>query len=159
MYQRTLYLYIPKIRCPGLEAYVAYLLDLDYDKFREKFQDFKEQFLRLRVLFLDYLIKIDDNTLLQTHDITDIATGKDTRYINCDRFFENYNDYHSVATPFKQMELLIMCESMKLKMEQIAKDTAKQEQQEAAQKEKPDETARQTGRARKQKTKKDDIDR
>jgi hypothetical protein len=42
------------------------------------------------------------------------------------------------------MELLIMCESMKLKMEQIAKDTAKQEQQEAAQKEKPDETARQT---------------
>ena len=158
LYQRTLYLYIPKIRCPGLEAYVAYLLDLDYDKFREKFQDFKEQFLRLRVLFLDYLIKIDDNTLLQTHDITDIATGKDTRYINCDRFFENYNDYHSVATPFKQMELLIMCEAMKLKMEQIAKDTAKQEQQEAAQKEKPDETARQTGRARTQKTKKDDID-
>ena len=132
---------------------------MDYDKFREKFHDFKEQFLRLRVLFLDYLIKIDDNTLLQTHDITDIATGKDTRYINCDRFFENYNDYHSVATPFKQMELLIMCEAMKLKMEQIAKDTAKQEQQEAAQKEKPAETTRRTGRARKQKTKKDDIDR
>jgi transcriptional regulator with XRE-family HTH domain len=101
--------YLPKKRIPILDAYVAFVNDFDYMKFRDTFTNADDRFRRLQKLFLDYLIKKSYN---QGDLVEETKEGIVIRMYHKD--FEQYvKDYFKIATPMKQTALEIFMELAK----------------------------------------------